>query len=208
MEEGEKVWKVDEGEKVKKVEKIENMDEGLKNMLDQIERAFEAESPLCGIMATLALIDICGAVDSENGEASSHKFGIWYDTYLAPKYHAKFGEHSIGLNKAELYRLRCSLLHQGHTRLSSPKDISSPEYHLAVFTYKGVGIHNCLSKANGRHVYYLDARKFFNDVRESVNEWYMEREQELSVKNNLTNLIGFKTQDPGFLVGGGAFFLY
>ena len=72
-------------------------------MIRQIRAAIAAELPYVALFGILALPDICGALESENGKATGPKYKAWL-TANVPE------EAAIA---DMLYGLRCSLLHQG-----------------------------------------------------------------------------------------------
>lgn len=85
----------------------------MRELLRQIEAALEANLYYLALFASLALPDICGAIDSSDGTASGAKYVAWFDKYVAPRY--RFLKHQY-LTGEDCYRFRCSLLHQGRTQ--------------------------------------------------------------------------------------------
>jgi len=81
----------------------------MRDVLAQLRESLDANLYYLSLFVALSIPDICGAIDSENGEASGKKYAQWFDRYVAPKYHGFLvGE--------DCYRFRCSLLHQGGLR--------------------------------------------------------------------------------------------
>ena len=80
----------------------------LRDFLDQIQVALRANLYFLALMGSLAIPDICGAIDSDDGEATGEKYAAWYDKYA--------GSNCPFLDGESCYRLRCSILHQGSTK--------------------------------------------------------------------------------------------
>ena len=78
--------------------------------LEQIEKCVSLELYYVAIMACLALPDIAGSIDSNEGKADGSKYQDWFDKYVAPKYHG-YGENL--LTGKVCFSLRCSMLHEG-----------------------------------------------------------------------------------------------
>ncbi len=79
-------------------------------LLEQIEKCVNQKLYYVGIMACLAIPDIGGAIDSNDGKATQKTYEEWFDKYAAPKYQGIGGNLLTG---KECYFLRCSMLHQG-----------------------------------------------------------------------------------------------
>lgn len=88
----------------------------MRNLLEQIQAALEANLYYVGLMVTLTVPDICGAIGSDTGVARHWKYVQWFDKYLAARYSSGSGQVITG---EDCYAFRCSLLHQGTSQ--SPK---------------------------------------------------------------------------------------
>src|SRR4051812_34013510 len=82
----------------------------MNDLFDQIRAAMSQQLYYVALFTALAIPDICGAMGSVNGVATSALYKAWFDTYVAPKY-----EPHRFISGEEFYRFRCSLLHQGRT---------------------------------------------------------------------------------------------
>ena len=81
----------------------------MRELLLQIKKGLDQNLYFLSLFSALAIPDLCGAMSSDNGEASPEKYKAWFDKYIAPKYN-KF------LNGEDCYYFRCSLLHQGSSQ--------------------------------------------------------------------------------------------
>lgn len=66
------------------------------------------------LAGALVIPDICGALESPNGETSGSIYMAWFDSHVAPIY--SHGGRPPMLTGDNCYRFRCSFLHQGRTQ--------------------------------------------------------------------------------------------
>lgn len=74
-------------------------------MLKEIEKALDCGLYYLALQSALTLPDICGALQSDSGRATSNKYKKWFDKYAKE-------EGPIVLTGEECYHYRCSCLHQ------------------------------------------------------------------------------------------------
>jgi hypothetical protein len=87
--------------------------------IDQLRKTAKAGIPYFTLMGTLALIDICAALNSENGETKGSKFKRWYEKHLS-SYHSG-SNHATDFDAEDCYKLRCRILHQGRAEMDHGK---------------------------------------------------------------------------------------
>ena len=89
----------------------------MRELLGELEGALNAELYTLALVGALAIPDIAGALESNNGEATRARYEAWFDANVPPHLQAMQGGAQVGtprpLNGANCYRFRCSLLHQG-----------------------------------------------------------------------------------------------
>jgi len=78
----------------------------MREFLAQVRKGLDANLYYLSLVSALTIPDICGAMDSENGEAKPKKYIAWFDRYIPPEYRGL-------LDGKDCYDFRCSLLHQG-----------------------------------------------------------------------------------------------
>src|SRR5207247_2370194 len=61
--------------------------------------------------ASLALPDICGALESPDGEANPQRYKDWWNSWMASAYPQ--------VTSTDIYSMRCGVVHQG--RFGHPK---------------------------------------------------------------------------------------
>lgn len=75
------------------------------DILDQINAANKAGYYYVALVSALSLPDICGALDSPDGEASRERYITWYDHHI-----------TSGLARGQdIYHFRSSLIHPSRT---------------------------------------------------------------------------------------------
>jgi hypothetical protein len=126
------------------------------------------------LFISLTLPDICGAIGSENGEASRQKYINWYNKYASDS--CKF------LTGEDCYLIRCSILHQGSTQ--HPKG----KYNRIVFVEPSATTNvfhcNILNDALN-----LDVHIFCENMIQGVETWLKENENTELYQNNYDRLI-------------------
>ncbi len=146
----------------------------MRDLFQQIERAAAANLYYVALLAGLSLPDICGAMESDNGEANRKKYIAWFDRWVAPKYMVR---GASSLSGEVCYYYRCSSLHQGraaHPRLG---------YSRVLFVEPGattnVFHNNILNDALN-----IDLRLFVRDLLAGALEWLQQAEGSVNYKRN------------------------
>lgn len=97
-------------------------------LLDQLERSLDTRLYYLSLLTALAIPDIGGALDSDDGQASPERYKTWYEKWVRPRFkeqveqlvppHARpYTTHVENpLTGDACYRFRCSLLHQGSSQ--------------------------------------------------------------------------------------------
>lgn len=147
----------------------------MRDILEQINKGLHSNLYYLSLFVTLSLPDICGAISSTNGQATSEKFEKWFDKYIAPKY----GGFLTG---SDCYKFRCSLLHQGTTK--HPKSNYTRILFLEPKTTNIVMHNNVLNDALN-----IDISIFCTDMIKGVEEWLAEVEEKEIYKINFDKFI-------------------
>jgi hypothetical protein len=136
----------------------------MRDFLNQIRASLDSNLYYVALFASLAVPDICGAIGSDNGQASKKKYIEWFDRYVAPKYRSP---HEQILTGEDCYFFRCSMLHQG----SSQHPNSS--YARVLFIEPGATrsvAHRCVFIG----ALVIDVRIFCKDIVSSAYNWLEE----------------------------------
>lgn len=76
-------------------------------LIEEVQAALKGHLYSVSLMSALALVDICGALESNNGRGSRESFKRWYRTNLPAEVTA--------LDEEDAWALRNGMLHQAHT---------------------------------------------------------------------------------------------
>ena len=142
--------------------------DAVRKVLSQQE--VEANLYYLSLFVTLSMPDICGAIESKNGEASGKKYEDWFNQYVAPKYNGV-------LSGADCYMFRCSLLHQG--RSQHPKGNYSRIFFIEPSATTNIFHNNIMNNALN-----IDVRIFCRDIIDGVSQWLLEVQGTESYKTN------------------------
>lgn len=148
-------------------------------ILKEIERALDAKLYYCAIAMSLAIPDICAALESANGDSNGEKYKAWYRANLAKCY--------PNITDQDCWKLRCGVLHQGrfgHKQM---------QYGRVLFTVpnaqNNVFHNNIINDALN-----LDAIIFCKDVIQATRTWFNAKSNDPTVSQNLPNLVQFRPQ--------------
>lgn len=160
----------------------------MRELLLQIKKGLDQNLYFLSLFSALAIPDLCGAMSSDNGEASPEKYKAWFDKYVAPQY-------SGFLSGEDCYLFRCSLLHQG----SSQHPGSGYKRVLFIEPYASTNIfhNNIMSDALN-----IDVKIFCDDIVSGAQEWLNENEEtELYKKNHDKFMRRYPNGLPPYIIG-------
>lgn len=126
-------------------------------ILRQIDRASQAGLFYVTLFSALAVPDICGALESVDGQATGQKYQQWFDRHVGARYAGSFtGE--------DCYDFRCAMLHQGRT--FHPRGRYSKILFVVPTPAGNVFHNNILNDALN-----LDVRLFCQDMISGALQW-------------------------------------
>lgn len=142
----------------------------MEELLNQIKRAVKAKLYFLALAGVLILPDICGAIESTDGEASRDKYIKWFEKNLEPEY----GEDFTG---ADCWYFRCSLLHQGSTQQSNSR------YSRILFIEPGPRplFHGNIMKG----AYNIDVEIFCRDFIKKARQWLVTAKKMPNFQQNI-----------------------
>jgi len=159
----------------------------MRNFLSQIEISLQANLYYVSLFASLAVPDICGAINSESGKASGRKYVKWFDKHVGQKYPFFTGK--------DCYRFRCSLLHQGSSQRSDAR--YSRILFIEPSATTNISHNNILNDALN-----IDVRIFCLDIVEGAREWLGEVEQTQRYERNYSKFMRrYPNGLPPYIVG-------
>lgn len=155
---------------------------------EQIPRMFESSAYWALLHYIIIFPDICGALESDDGQATSDRYKDWARRYLeVPMFRAD-----------EWWEIRCILLHQGITlgrmRYSSYQFISEPDKNGNVFHRNVIG-------DGQRNSLVLDVGELAREVLDALNRWFddiangTDQAKTNNVETNITSLSKTQTSN-------------
>jgi hypothetical protein len=133
----------------------------MRDLLDQIQTAKSSGLYYISLLSALLVPEICGALESSNGEAEGKKYAAWFDKNVSPRYSIRGVPTLSGW---DAYRFRCRMLHQ-----PAPHAPSSTLSRI-IFVEPGM---NSVDAHNNRifDILNVDAKVFIEDVVEAALLW-------------------------------------
>ena len=161
----------------------------MEELLEEIRLAIGHKLYYLALFATITIPDICSALESEDYKTSGREYRKWFDQYIA-----KINPHKYGINGTltsnHLYKIRCSLLHQG---MSGDKT----DYARMLFLEPGTpgyeslqSIHCCIvgNKTENQSL-LVNIIEFCNDMSIGAKEWLKDNKNSEIYKRNYNNMI-------------------
>jgi len=161
----------------------------------EIQEAVERKNYYVALIAGLSLIDMCAALESEDGEANKDKFAQWFDTNMID-YVPKDGTErakKLSLSGKECYTFRNKLLHQGRAALLDDKAPRSHKTGVIAFSIGSASFHRSNLEGN----YYVDIPNFLGDICRAVSNWRVRMTGNSSFERNHARMLQYGTEVPG-----------
>ncbi len=130
------------------------------------------------LFGALALPDICGALASDDGKATGPKYIAWVQAYVPQQ----AGE------AAEIYGLRCSLLHQER---ALPHGAPFPIAFTFPTPTSGT-LHNLSTMVGDDQVGWISVPAFVNEVTDGAERWLRQFENTQTVTRNLEKFARYR----------------
>ena len=129
----------------------------MQDLLDQIRTANQANLFYVALMSALAIPDVCGALESPDGQARRERYAEWFDRHVASSYRGT-------LTGLDCYYFRCSMLHQGRTH--HPASSFARIFFIEPTATGNVFHNNVINDALN-----IDVRIFVNDLVIAAERW-------------------------------------
>jgi hypothetical protein len=164
----------------------------MRDLLNQIQGAVNGHAYYLALYACLTIPDICGAMESDDGQATKSKYIAWFDKYVAPKY---FACGQATLTGEACYIYRCAVLHQG--RAQHPKLGFSRILFVEPGATTNVFHNNVLNDALN-----INASIFCSDVLAGANAWLQAAEKSPNYQKNFPLFMQrYPSGLPPYIVG-------
>lgn len=141
----------------------------MQEFIAQIRAASGAGLYYLALFGALAIPDIFGALGSDNGRASGPKYKAWVEANVPGQ--AK--------EAAELYGLRCSLMHQGRALPHGS--------HLPIaFMAPGAGqLHNLSTVVGDSQVGWISIEALVHELTDAAEQWLEQFGETQTVQRNI-----------------------
>jgi len=152
----------------------------VEELLNQISWAAEKGLYFLALAGALIIPDICGALEQNDGQASTRSYVEWFDRNLN---RMPGGPNFDG---ESCYRFRCSLLHQGTTQ--HPKS----RFKRVLFVEPGA-ISGVIHNIYGENALIIDVREFCLEMVRAAAQW---KATVVGAEPYETNVLRFVTRYP------------
>lgn len=158
----------------------------MEEFISQIRAASAGGLYYLALFGALAIPDIFGALGSENGRATGSKYKAWVEQNVPDQ----------AGQAAELYGLRCSLMHQGRTM---PHGTHFP----IAFMAPGVGqIHNLSTVVGDSQVGWISIEMLVEEITAGAEEWLQQFGETQTVVRNMEKFARLRHEGlPGHVQG-------
>jgi hypothetical protein len=164
------------------------MESPLHRYLADIHYAMEAGAFYSALALSVAIPDICGAIEYPDEKLVGKRYRDWFDLscYMLQSY----------LSAADCYAIRCSYLHQGIDEFGGPSAIAARLTHIEFTIGKAAGGWSLsfLPSAQGpeaKGAVRIPVEDFCRDMTTSGHTWYKSRASDQRVTSALARLIEF-----------------
>lgn len=152
----------------------------MQDFFDQIRVSLNHNLYYLALFGSLAVPDICGAMSSQNGEASRNKYQEWFDKYFPSTYLVEEKEFDYCINSEECYYFRRSMLHQGSSQHPKAK------YSRYIFVENPKNYTHCNVIDNALNI---DITTFCNSMLQGAEQWLQEYEKKEIYKKNFSKFM-------------------
>ncbi len=161
----------------------------MKDYIDQINGALSCKLYYSALFMTIAIPDICSALQSENNNSDSEKYKNWINKYISDLAPNKYGQKGQ-LTAEHLWSIRCSLFHQGIT--TDKKDFNRLLFlEPGTEGYKSLqSIHCCIvgSDTNDKSL-LIDIARLCDDMIKGFELWEKDQQSNKFYVKNCKKII-------------------
>lgn len=148
----------------------------MRDVISQIEDSLEQPFYFLSLFSALAVPDIAGALEAEDGRATGERYASWFDQWVRPQFGRKCMEDlpedlrgqvpaiENPFSGEDCYRFRCSMLHQG--RMAHPRSNFSRVFFVESGTTTNVFHYNVSNDALN-----IDLKLFCREMVVGAREW-------------------------------------
>lgn len=165
-----------------------NITSPLDHYLEDILRAVQGGTLYSALALSLAIPDICGAIEYPS-EPGSKRYRAWFDAWCQM--------HQSTLTAADCYALRCSYLHQAGERFSGSVAAHARLSHIQFTVGKAMGGWSSqfvpeVAGSSAKPAVRIPVETFCQDMARAAKGWTVERAADLRVIDTLSRLLHFR----------------
>lgn len=147
----------------------------MRDLLFQIRKGLFSNLYYLSLLAALAIPEIGGAIDSEDGQASQENYINWFDKYVTPRCQGIF-------NGEDCFYFRSSLLHQSSA--------ARPQGRFSrILFVEPTAVDSDLHCQVVEGALVLDVRIFCQEMIKGAEKWLEEKENTEQFKVNMAKFV-------------------
>lgn len=145
----------------------------MNNFIQSLNHSLATENWYAAITLALTLPDICASIDRPGQKISRERYAEWFDKYVGDRYIMNVNDRKhIFMNGDDLYSLRCAVLHQGISKIDTPKENNRVKGKFIFHHSKVVTMHK-LCHPESRSI-LIEIKIFCEDIIFGVSKWNSE----------------------------------
>lgn len=166
----------------------------MEDLIQQIRKGLENNLYYLGLHSTLAIPDICAAINSTDGVATGKKYREWYDKYVTPNFNT--------LTAEECYNYRCTALHQG---TSKPQKVN--DYERIIFIEPSINnliinVKRMKGGSDSNYAIMINLQQFCNSILSGAETWIKEKRGTEPFDSNYNKLMKRYPSGIGSYING------
>ncbi|MBS0374918.1 MAG: hypothetical protein JSR73_10065 [Proteobacteria bacterium] len=176
--------------------------DALQGMLASIRGSIQTRNWYTALALTLAMPDICAALESSDGKTNGNRYIAWWNTWMGPHYRDRPNfpvPNHVFLGGNDAYALRCAMLHEGSENISTQRKREVlDKFHFRVDGFHCIRVNRILQ---------LSVPTYCEQTCGVVQQWLEsfranEPESDARLRNMLTIHEGSSSPMPGVVFGG------
>lgn len=154
----------------------------IESILDDIQRAIEAQLYYPALVVTLTLPEICCSLALDNNVFIKEKhYTEFVDRYTTPA--------TLGLDGLGCYRLRGGVIHRGN---AAGHPFFGSTHVIFTVPETGASIHALSIVAGEKRSAMFDLISFCRAMEGAVRKWYADHQDDPKVTTNIANLLSWR----------------
>lgn len=164
----------------------------MNHFIEALERSIKDRNWYSVLFISLTLPDICGKVEYPN-KGSKARTVLWFDRYLGSINKSVIGgKEYVFLGGSDFYALRCALLHEGKSDITS----QSAKEILERFTFsQPVAGNNRIHRILMNNTLRLQVDQFGLEVLDAVNSWMRDIEKDKEKISKINSMLKIEMLD-------------